>query len=69
MSDGKGPVVLIVRAWIEAGHAGGLRVRVTQVDPDRRAELVTRVSTTVDGACDIVRTRLEAFLQDEPSGP
>jgi hypothetical protein len=53
----------IVRAWIEAGESGGLRVRVTEVtDLDQGTGRAHPAVASVDEAAAIVAAFLAAFV-------
>jgi len=54
--------VMILRAWVEVGHR--LRVRVTHVTHEQVREPVQCATSTIDGACALVRTWLEGLLND-----
>jgi hypothetical protein len=54
--------VMILRAWVEAGHR--LRVRVTHVTQDQAREPAQGAASTIDGVCALVRTWLGGLLND-----
>jgi hypothetical protein len=53
----------VIRAWIEAGSDGALKIRITtDVDGQRRT---VGVASNIDTACAMVRTWLEGFAWTE----
>jgi hypothetical protein len=54
--------VLVLRAWVETGPAGGLRVRILTEESARNADRDSTVCASVDQAVEIVRLWLEEFL-------
>jgi hypothetical protein len=59
--------VAVIRAWIEVGVEGALKVRVTtRGDLEGTTETIG-VASSIDGACAIVRAWLEGFVADQPS--
>jgi copper(I)-binding protein len=53
----------VVRAWIEAGQPGALKVRIT-TDVDGQLRTVG-VASSIDNACAIIRTWLEGLVWPE----
>ena len=53
--------MLVLRAWLEPGQPGGLRVRITRVIDSAEPQLLA--AATVEGVCAAVRAWLEALLQ------
>jgi len=58
--------VLILRLWVEANHATGLRARITQMLDTSRTEHSVAVAASADDICAIVKDWVEAFA--DPSG-
>ncbi len=56
-SRGGSANVLILRAWREAGHVNGLRVRIIEVS-DRQDQSVAMAAST-DEVCEVVRGWLD----------
>jgi hypothetical protein len=60
--------VLILRLWLEANHANGLRARITQMLDTSRTEQSVAVAASSEDICAIVRDWVETFAVPAP-GP
>ena len=54
----------VIRAWIEPGDAGALKIRITTGGDIDGAGRTVGVASDVDVACRIVRAWLERFADD-----
>ena len=60
--------VLILRLWIEANHAKGLRARITQMLDTARTEQSVAVAASANDICAIVKDWVDAFAAPSSDG-
>jgi hypothetical protein len=53
----------IIRAWIEPGTEGALKIRITTNGDIESRRQTVGVASSIDEACSIVRAWLEAFVR------
>ena len=58
--------VVVLRAWVDGGSPGGLRVRIIRVVG--QTEPTAAAAATVDGAVALVRAWLEGLLESADPG-
>ena len=59
----------VIRAWIEPGDGGALKVRITSVGDVDGTRRTVAVASDVEVACAIVREWLERFVKESASAP
>ena len=60
--------VAILRAWVEPGTDGTLKIRITTAHGMTETGRTIGVAADIDGACAIVRSWLEGFMTTGAQG-